>query len=810
MEVNKMKTLLTLIFTGILFFISVTTTAALDVVNNELLDQKHEQVLKMKLADDDLTIFLVDTSGNMQNTDKQMTIDLITRFAQESGQAKIAVMSYGNDSQILVEPTTDRDLIREKLANLSTGGESNLTAGLKAAETLAKQQSNLKANLFIIADNAPTTGDTLKKGIYNSKDSHSYKYANAAHEYANKLKSSNIAIRALVYLSRVPDSRRDHTQRFFENIQTHGFFDLTLNHNLDFLFEHKRPDATLLTGQFNYGVQIGNRDGQTQFHYSDDYFKEPRGTYQNDSSTYNPSLATMSLNLELSAWASPTKNDYLVKSDNAKKLLGKLGFEHFEANDGFKVKPTKDSIGAVAAETKLTIDKEDYTLIALAIRGGGYEAEWASNVTMGKTGQHQGFEKASQDVLDFLDTYIKKNKIKGKVKLWLTGYSRGAATANLIAGELNNGRKLPQVTLASSDLYAFCFEPPAGALENSGVKDAKHNNIVNIVNLNDVVTKVAPNASKFEFSRYGDDTELPTKEKIGNSRYYLLRDRMLRELEKIETQKGYIIDDFKWKKIGLNINLSSIKFIVTDNNRKHILNEYLEKIIETFAIEELLNRDYYVTNHQNSMREMAAALLGDSDNKNDVKILEIIKILVDLKATTEGGVFDRLLLEKLGISLGIDKDNTELSSTALELIGEFMIKHPNLGITLLANGNIINSAHQPELCLAWLRSQDKNYTDPIPIVQNRTHNKNTSEKKTYYKTNVKVEGEKFGTILGGGLTLENDKAELYAIPNEKGQFDGWYKDGVLISKELECDYTVIAESNLVAKFSAKNGAENEK
>ena len=37
-----------------------------------------------------------------------------------------------------------------------------------------------------------------------------------------------------------------------------------------------------------------------------------------------------------------------------------------------------------------------------------------------------------------------------------------------------------------------------------------------------------------------------------------------------------------------------------------------------------------------------------------------------------------------------------------------------------------------------------------------------------------------------------------------------YKDGVLISKELECDYTVIAESNLVAKFSAKNGAENEK
>ena len=98
-----------------------------------------------------------------------------------------------------------------------------------------------------------------------------------------------------------------------------------------------------------------------------------------------------------------------------KNGLGKLGFEHFEANDGFKVKPTKDSIGAVAAEKKLTIDKEDYTLIALAIRGGGYEAEWASNVTMGKTGQHQGFEKASQDVRFFGYIYQEKQN-QGKSK----------------------------------------------------------------------------------------------------------------------------------------------------------------------------------------------------------------------------------------------------------------------------------------------------------------------------------------------------------------------------------------------------------
>ena len=152
-------------------------------------------------------------------------------------------------------------------------------------------------------------------------------------------------------------------------------------------------------------------------------------------------------------------------------------------NDGFKFKPTKDSIGAVVAEKKLTVDKEDYTLIALAIRGGGYEAEWSSNVTLGKFGQHQGFEKASQDVLSFLDSYIKTQQIKGKIKLWLTGYSRGGATANLLAGELNSGRKLPQVELASSDLYAFCFESPAGTLASFNPKNKKNDNIINIIKL---------------------------------------------------------------------------------------------------------------------------------------------------------------------------------------------------------------------------------------------------------------------------------------------------------------------------------------
>ena len=514
---------------GIFFLIPLSVTHALDFGTNVLVQATDKQLLKMKLDDEALTIFLIDTSGNMQNKDKQTTIDLINRFAVESEQARIAVIAYDNDSQVLVAPTTDSTVIREKLSTLESSGESNLTAGLKTAEELIKQSQNQKANIFIIADNAPTAGDTLKKGTYTSKDSHSYKYANAADEYAKQLKKSKVSIRTLIYLARVAKSTQAQAQRFFENIQNDGSFDISQNDYLDFLFERQRTNETLLTGQFDYGVRYGHRDAQTQFHYSDDYFKASSDAYQNKALPYNPSLATMSLNLELAAWASPNQKNYLFKSDNAKILLTKLGFTHFEANDAFKLKPTKDSIGAVIAEKKLTVEKEDYTL-----------------------------------------------------------------------------------------------------------------------------------------------------------------------------------------------------------------------------------------------------------------------------------------QQKLGQALGLDDITRELNSSALELFGDFILKHPNLTLTLFENLKIVGAAHQPEICLAWLRSQDKNYTEPLPILQNRKRSAVVEEKKTYYKTNVIIEGLAFGKILGGGVTQEFDKAELYAIPFENGQFDGWYKDGTLISKELECDYTVTEESTLVARFSAIEESANEK
>ena len=132
-------------------------------------------------------------------------------------------------------------------------------------------------------------------------------------------------------------------------------------------------------------------------------------------------------------------------------------------------------------------------MIALAIRGGGYEAEWASNFTIGISGQHDGFNTAKNNVLDFLKTYIDEQGIIGSVKIWITGYSRAAATANLLAGAIDDGETIStDISYSCDDIYAYCFETPAGALVDDVKRKTRYNNIFNIINSSDPIPYLAP------------------------------------------------------------------------------------------------------------------------------------------------------------------------------------------------------------------------------------------------------------------------------------------------------------------------------
>lgn len=250
-----------------------------------------------------------------------------------------------------------------------------------------------------------------------------------------------------------------------------------------------------VSGVFQKG---SDESSKLPYVYSDSYFKSP-------ASQYNSSLATMSLCLELSAFANKGSlgTDYKNQSKNVKKLLADIGFKNIEINEDFEIKPTANTIGVATANKKIYIEGKKYTLIPIVVRGGGYEAEWANNMLTGSVGNHRGFDNAAIEVRKFVDNYINNTEgIEKNLKFWIVGYSRGGAVAGLVGQLYNNSCNLygctgvlddynKNINMSIDDIYTYTFEAPMGYSEEISNKYGKYHNIHNIINDDDFVTKLA-------------------------------------------------------------------------------------------------------------------------------------------------------------------------------------------------------------------------------------------------------------------------------------------------------------------------------
>lgn len=866
------------------------------------------------------SIFLMDSSRSMGGRSVKQTKDIVGKFVKESGASKqehqVALVSFGDEATVLQAFTPDEKQLLSALEKIETRGKTNLHSGLKQAEQLLQAvKDEGQKNIFIISDRTPTTGEKLNTGKYGNKDIYSYQFANAADNLAQKMKTEQqVSFRTFVFIDKIADSTKAFARTFFQNIQTDGAFDFRDVQDMDFVFKSKEAGKEFQSGTFNYGSAPAGkegRDSQAVYHYSDSYFEQSAYAYRQEKNRpYDPRLATMSLNLELAAWSSIQEKNYLLKNRNAKNLLEEIGFEKFKANQHFQERPSTDSIGAVIAQKKLTVKEEDYTLIALAIRGGGYEAEWASNLTLGRSGEHQGFREASEKALTFLDQYLKEHKVTGKVKLWINGYSRAAAVTNLTAGALNKGRKLASGELKAEDMYAFCFEAPAGTLKGTGNREGRHDNIVNVINVNDVVTKVGPEVYPFEFTRYGQDSSLPDKTLLPQEVYETAKSRMEAELKKLDSNLIYKLEEFQAKKISI---LDIFNGLIVDDPKGKRMNESLDDIIRFFAVERIKNRNKYVNAHQEDIRILAELYFTTRVEDREKLTKSLFKNLVtSMMLGSDATKVKKIVvdwLRTMGLVNHSEVRIESLAETFRELVFKFMIKHPNLSVTLVSNLDPVAQAHHPDLCLAWLRAQDENYQkekietpepsktskriliagdvdikvkretgemeeystdevmelstsaaeDTTVLVQaseatkvdytvqtidnmdgsvflteefedvelnagekveinlyKESENKATElikegeqlssetrgkeESSKYYATNVRVENENLGFVLGGGMTRFANYSPLYSIPRENAEFVGWYKGDVLLSSENTYQHQVKAEEELIAKF----------
>ena len=285
-------------------------------------------------------------------------------------------------------------------------------------------------------------------------------------------------------------------------------------------------DSKTVTVRYASGHGVNTHDYAATFTYSDELFTKSGYTYRQD-------LAEMSLGLAFAAFSSKDseKEDQLATSNrNFISFAEQCGFENIRSNKWMTQPAETDSIGINCASKTIRDNGGSYTLIAVGVRGNNYHAEWGGNARLGASGEHKGFAMGRDQVLDYLRAYIAETGITGRVKLWISGYSRSASVANMVGGMLDDGCSLgARVSLSPHDLYCYCYEPPMGATKDD-VQGRVYENIHNIVNTNDLVTYVA--FDSWDFARYGVDRVVPTK---GDANYLNYKAKMLSEFYRIPT-----------------------------------------------------------------------------------------------------------------------------------------------------------------------------------------------------------------------------------------------------------------------------------
>jgi len=118
------------------------------------------------------------------------------------------------------------------------------------------------------------------------------------------------------------------------------------------------------------------------------------------------------------------------------------------------------------------------------------------NIGDGVLAYHESFRNATDNLQHILDTYIDKNKLNN-INFLITGHSRGAAVANILAADLVNGN---YEVSGTKKICAYGFATPnyCKDLKDDG---CNYDNIFNFCFADDFVTRVP--LEKWGFGKLG-------------------------------------------------------------------------------------------------------------------------------------------------------------------------------------------------------------------------------------------------------------------------------------------------------------------
>lgn len=416
------------------------------------------------------------------------------------------------------------------------------------------------------------------------------------------------------------------------------------------------------SGEFKFETSLDNivntsgEDNKTAkytYDYDENWFFTPSTTYQHE-------LTKMSIRAAMAGYGvmdAPHSVDTNIKYLMAGNDKNSLEFTNYESS---YPDPKTNTIGyAIGSKNIKNSAGETCSLLMVTVRGGGYMDEWGGNFDLGTKDEHQGFNEAALQVRDGIKKYVEKykDKLPYELKVWISGYSRGAATTNLVAKMLDDG---VIEGLTRDNIYAFCFECPQNTTKTqSYVESDKYKNIVSIVNSVDLVPKVA--MSGFGFKRYGTVYQLPNIRALAD--YGIARAKMV---------KCYT-DLIAYNKLALGARMY-------DWTEKEMKNLYLP-----------MQAVVYLTKEGLAQASMMDKLMDD---------------LCDVAVNREN-YYMRLQANMISGMAGVLGKNSGLDTGALavtiaRVIPGLAAKHPLDNAYLLTHLIPVKRAHYAELCLSWL------------------------------------------------------------------------------------------------------------
>ena len=390
---------------------------------------------------------------------------------------------------------------------------------------------------------------------------------------------------------------------------------------------------------FRYKSSITGETEEYRIYYEDSFFEE-------NSFEYNHDLTKASIRLAMAAAS--------TESDNIEFMLRGLGFR-----DGLSLnypEPTEDTIGYAIGSKNATVNGQDVSIIAVAVRGGGYGQEWGDNGRLGSGKEHEGFSRAANTVYNAVKGFVQENasSLNPKIKVWIAGFSRAGAVANIAAHRLSTDG-IGRENFNASDVYAFCFECPNTNMNS--VVNVPRSNIRNFVNPIDVVPMVP--LTDWGYGRYGKTLYFPYK---GVSGYSSAKAEMKSRYADII---GWFIDHEKvWG--GYDVCPYNVAdYTKEGSNQRASFVEFFRRASRIVSKQDYLN-------NQSSIIWLLKNTLGGSKSERAL-----------IPSINAAQLFRNILL-----ACGVIGDGVSAASF-YENASEYLL-----------------ISHYPELCLAWIDSMD--------------------------------------------------------------------------------------------------------